>query len=168
MTEPLPTSINFGKVTGRIVHLEADTAADLDALPEARPAVGKVTFTPLTVVSRVLGPEYTAIVLTSRVSALLEDGYLSDAEGRPGIWLALGAYSVSFTVDGPTRIPGFDIQVTADHTDAAPLDLAIAANVTPPTTVLQMVEVPFGGTEGQVLTRTADGGLAWTTPPSSV
>lgn len=126
--DPLPTSVAFGKVVGRIIYLVADTPGDTDVLPEARPAAGKVTFTPRDVVNRTSGPP--AIVLVSRASALLDShGSLVDAEGRPGIWLAVGVYLVSFSIAGVGTpvIPDFEITVTTEHTGQAPLDLARAA-----------------------------------------
>ena len=162
--EPLPSSYTWGKVTGRIIHLIADTAEDTDDKPQARAAAGTVTFTPKEVLRKTTDANYPAIVLSAPESAALSSsGRILDAEGRQGIWLATGIYTVTFEITGaPRAIPSFDIQVTAEHTDAAPLDLATLVPYIPPTgTVVQTIVVPSGGTEGQVLVRNTAGGLVW-------
>ena len=164
IAEPLPTSYTFGKVVGRVIHLIADTAEDTDDKPQARSAAGKVTFAPKEVLRKTTEADYPAIVLRASESAnLSSSGRILDAEGRQGIWLAVGIYTVTFEITGaPRAIPSFDVEVTAEHTDVAPLDLATAVPyVAPSGTVVQTVVVPSGGTSGQVLVRTADGGLAW-------
>lgn len=164
MTEPLPGSIHFGKVVGRVVYLEADTPDDADALPQARAALGRVTFIPQVVLTRVLDPGQAALVIASRANALLSPrGYIMDAEGRDGIWLALGVYKVQFEITGSSRIiPDFEIEVTEAHTADTPLDLAAVSPVSPPAaSVLQTLPLPPGGTPGQLLTRASDGKLEW-------
>lgn len=164
MTEPLPDSIHFGKVVGRIVHLEADTPDDADALPQARAAIGRVTFIPQVVLGRVLDTGRASLVITQRANALLSPrGFIMDAEGRDGIWLALGVYLVQFEITGASRIiPDFLIEVTEGHTAEEPLDLAAVSPVPPPANaVLQTLTVPPGGMPGQMLTRSADGDLEW-------
>lgn len=42
----LPSNVTYGTITGQFIFGVADTAADTDALPEALPASGAVTFTP--------------------------------------------------------------------------------------------------------------------------
>ncbi len=163
--EPLPSSYAFGKVIGRIVHLIADTAEDTDDKPQARAAAGTVTFTPKDVLRKTSDADYPAIVLHSPETATLSSsGRILDAEGRQGVWLAIGAYTASFAITGASRasIPSFDIQVTTEHTDAAPLDLATVVPYVPPTgTVVQTIVVPSGGTAVQVLVRTVNGQLVW-------
>lgn len=162
--DPLPTSVTFGKVVGRVIHLIADTAEDTDDKPQARAAIGRVVFAPKDVVRKTTEADYPAIVLHATETATLSgSGRILDAEGRQGIWLAAGVYTVTFEITGaPRAIPTFDIQVTTAHTDAAPLDLAKEAPYVAPTgTLVQTVLIPSGGTTGQVLVRAADGQLAW-------
>src|SRR5690349_5999830 len=93
--EPLPASYSFGKVVGRIIHLIADTSADSDDKPEARPAVGKVRFTPEQTINKTVEADYPAIVLRATEAVALDaGGNLVDSEGREGIWLAVGVYRV--------------------------------------------------------------------------
>lgn len=166
--EPLPSSYTFGKVVGRVIHLIADTAEDTDDKPQARAAAGRVIFAPKEVRRKTVESDYPAIVLhASQTANLSSSGRVLDAEGRSGIWLATGRYSVTFDIanTGGNAIPPFDINVTAEHTDEAPLDLAKEAPyVAPVGTSVQTVVVPSGGTAGQVLSRDASGGLKWANP----
>ncbi len=165
--EPLPSSFtSFGKVVGRVIQLVADTAADTDNKPEAKGGVGRITFTPKDVIRTTAEVDYPAIVLHATATATLSaNGTLTDAENKPGIWLAVGSYTVTFEITGaPRAIPAVDILVTTGHTDVAPLDLATVVPYVPPTgTVVQTLVVPAGGLEGQVLTLEG-GDLAWITP----
>lgn len=169
VAEPLPSSYMFGKVVGRVIHLIADNAADTDDKPQARAAAGKVTFAPKEAIRKTIDADYPAIVLHAAETANLSDeGRVLDGEGRQGIWLAAGIYTVTFSITGAggRTIPSFDIEVTTAHTDASPLDLARYVPYVPPTgTVVQTLVVPAGGAEGQVLVRTADGSLAWADAP---
>ena len=171
-TFALPTSYTFGKVVGRIVYSIADTAEDVDDKPQARAAAGKVLFVPQVSGAKVTTGDYTAIVMNGTVSANLSStGRILDAEGRQGVWLVTGIYKVLFdftaTSDGLRgTLPEFLIEVTADHTEGAPLDLASAAPASVPTgaTVMTLV-VPAGGAEGQILAKSAtSGSLEWVDP----
>ncbi len=173
---PLPSSYHWGKVVGRVIYAIADTAEDVDDKPQARAAAGKVLFKPQSKGGKVVDLDYPAIVMNSTVTANLSStGRILDAEGRQGIWLIEGIYEVSFDFtatipDGlKGSLPAFLIEVTADHTDAAPLDLAVAVPAAVPSgaTVTTLV-VPAGGIEGQILARAAGGQLVWTDPPDPV
>lgn len=162
--DPLPSSFTWGKVVGRIIHAIADTDEDTDDKPQARAAVGKVHFTPKDTVQKTpSGSDYHAIVMQGRETATLSaSGRILDAEGRQGIWLVSGVWTVSFEVEGG-KVPAFDIEVNDTYTDLAPLDLATVAPYTPPTgAVTQTMVVPAGASDGQVLTwDAAEGALAW-------
>ncbi len=136
MTLPLPPSYEWGKVVGRVIHAIADTAADADRDPEARAAVGTVTFTPLTTLRTADG---AFISHGPEVVSLDSSGYLVDAEGEQGVWLVTGSYRVQFTLDAGARVSPFDVTVSTDHTGVGPVGLAEAAP-----------EVPDGGTTGTV------------------
>ena len=177
MTEmfPLPSSYQWGKVVGRVIYAIADTAEDVDDKPQARAAAGKVRFRPQSTGAKVTVADYPAIVMNSpAVANLSSSGRILDGEGRQGIWLIEGIYEVSFDFT-PTNpdglkgsLPPFLIDVTADHTDEAPLDLAVAVPASVPTgaTVTTLV-VPAGGSEGQILARAGGGQMVWIDPPAS-
>lgn len=171
--EPLPDTYTWGKVVGRVIHGVADTAEDSDDKPQARAAAGKVHFDPKNTLTKTpAGADYTALVIQGRETAnLSSSGRVLDAEGRQGIWLIAGVWSVSFELETPgAKIKGFDIEVTASHTDEAPLDLATVAPYTAPgaLTVKTML-IPTGGTDGQVLTLDgASGTLVWADNGSGV
>lgn len=130
--EALPPEYEFGKVVGHIVYAVADTAADADNKPQARPATGSVTFTPRETLRVVTTTGYKAIVLSTPFKVLLSaTGSLVDAEGNIGIWLVAGDYDVQFALDAPVgglapRITSFIIGVSVTHTAADPLDLGEA------------------------------------------
>lgn len=169
-TFPLPSSYAYGKVVGRIIYTIADTAEDVDDKPQARAAAGKLRFEPTSAGAKVVDADYTAIVMNSVVTANLSStGRILDAEGRQGIWLVEGVYKVTFeaatTSDGRRgSLPSFLIEVTADHTDADPLDLAAAVPPSVPAgATVQTLIVPANGADGQILVRSGVG-LAWADP----
>lgn len=166
--DPLPSSVTFGKVVGRIVHAIADTAEDTDDKPQARSAAGKVKFTPKVTLRKTTDADYPAIVTYGAQEANLSStGRILDAEGRQGVWLTVGVWTVSFELNAvggarPT-VPAFDIEVLSTYDDATPLDLAtVMPYVPPPSGVLvQTVAIPAGGGTGQVLTADGSGGVVW-------
>lgn len=122
----LPSSYTYGKVVCRIVHAVADTPEDEDALPQARPASGTVTFTPLENKRRVTDTDYPAFVLHENITVSLSStGRIIDSEGRVGVWLYTGQWRVAFELEGGS-VDAFDIDVTEAHTNENPLDLAAA------------------------------------------
>ena len=159
----LPASYTWGFVTCQIVQAIADTADDPDRLPESRPAVGSVTFTPTQPLRRVVGPPPALVTHGPAVAQIGPDGRIVDDESLPGIWLVTGVYRVGFQVTKAT-IPGFEVEVRPEHTLESPLDLAVASPYTPPSgaTVTTML-VPSGGVTGEVLTLGSDGLLEWAT-----
>lgn len=110
------------------------------------------------------------LVQTERVrAAVMPSGHITsdlDAQGsattdaRPGVWLPVGTYGVSFA----GHFPSFDIEVTTGHTEAAPLDLYTVAPEQPgPAKVVNALAVPAGAAPGEVLAWAGDG-LAWRYP----
>lgn len=82
MTLTLPVEYEWGHVQARVIHAMADTINDVDRLPEARAAVGSITFTPLVK----LQVASQAFVSNSPVTCSLDsNGYLVDAEGQPSL-----------------------------------------------------------------------------------
>jgi hypothetical protein len=163
----LPNSYTFGKVVGRIVKAIADTSEDVDDKPQARPAQGKVIFTPKETLRKVAddGTGQSVFVTSGASEAnLSSSGRILDGEGRQGIWLVTGEYRVSFQLTSGDKIEPFDILVQSINDDTAPLQLAAAAPVDPGENVTIITyTLPSGGTVGQVMTKTSTG-AAWATP----
>ena len=161
--EALPTAYEYGRVIGRFLRAVGD-GEDVDAVPEAVPATGTVTFTPI-ITSRILidasvepSPLITHEPITCELDAY---GHIA-RNGVRGVWLWTGEWTVSFNVSGMSRTP-FPILVSTAHTDIAPLDLWEAAPYTPPagTTVTTMM-VPTNPTDGYVLKwSAASSSLVW-------
>jgi len=167
--ELLPPQYTFGKVIGRFLLAVADTPQDADALPQARPVSGTATFTPGVTLRKILdvGDGTGAFVSQSAVIATIDqDGYLIDEEGNDGIWLVTGMYSVAFQLSDPrAAIQGFDIELMESHDDLNPLDLPNASPYTEgPGITIVSYQMPSGGNEGDVMTRTATG-AGWETRP---
>lgn len=160
----LPASYSWGFVVGQVIHAIADTAGDVDRLPQARAATGTIRFEPLETLRKVTA-EPAAFVAHEVVTATLgTTGELVDADGQVGIWLVTGDYRVSFAITG-AAIPGFNITVTDAHTLVAPLDLVTVGPYTPPTgAAVTTLLVPAGPAEGQVL-GWVSGALTWVSAP---
>lgn len=120
----LPSSLAYGRVTGRIILAVADSN-DVDALPDAQAAQGTVTFTPKDVEIRLGPPEPVTVVKQPVICTLDSEGYLVDPEGQRGVWLVTGVYTVAYKV-GKAPLPTHTILVNAAHTETNPLDLSVA------------------------------------------
>lgn len=120
----LPAEIKFGKVVGRFLLAGSDSS-DAGGEPDSVPATGTVKFVPQVPNQRGLSPEPATVSTLSVICTLDADGYLVDAQGAHGIWLTVGAYDVTFKIKG-VRISPLTIGVSEEHTDAAPMDLAVA------------------------------------------
>lgn len=134
--EPLPSDITYGYVVGRLVYAVADTAADPDPYPDGKPATGSVTFTPYSnaVISTNGAPPSTGVIPT-KISSPLVNGYLTDEEGKPGIWLVAGlTYKVVISLIGSSSIV-FDLAVTSAATALNPIDLVKQIPIVPNPTV---------------------------------
>lgn len=118
-----PPTVNFGFVTGRFALAVADTAQDEDHLPNFVPASGTVTFRPnaskliTSTPTRYISPQPVTVNLNSA-------GAVADSNGLNGVWLVVGSYQVSFKLAGLT-VSSFDVTVTVEHTQSAPLDLVL-------------------------------------------
>ena len=161
MTVTIPTSeAQYGYVVGRVIRALGDSA-DADDKPDAVAATGKVTFTPKATLGRTT--DYSAFIVREKIDAPLDaEGNLVRYEGATpaGISLTVGAYKVEFALASGS-IPSFEIEVTAGHTQAAPLDLVTAAPYVPPTGVtVNTMLVPADAVVGQVLSWSASG-LDW-------
>lgn len=164
-----PSLLGFGKVVGRVIIVVGDTTADADDKPEARAAQGKVKFTPRNVASKVTddGTGRGAYVSWNPVECTLDTaGFVIDDQGRQGVWLVAGQYTVTWTpASGQSwAIGSFDITVSTAHTAGSPFDLATGSPTVPPQGVsIVSYVLENAGETGQVLTKTA-GGAQWTAP----
>lgn len=163
LSEALPTAYEFGRVIGRFLRAVGD-GEDVDSVPEAVPAKGTVTFTPITT-SRILidsSSEPSPLITHEAITCTLDAyGHIS-RNGVRGVWLWTGEWNVAFNVSGISRTQ-FPILVTNAHTDVAPLDLWEAVPYTPPAgaTVTTML-VPSNPTDGYVLKwSAASSSLVW-------
>ena len=161
MTVTVPTSeAQYGYVVGRVIRALGDTT-DADDKPDAVAATGSVSFTPKNSLGRT--SDYSAFIVREKITAPLDaQGNLVRYEGATpaGIALTVGVYRVEFALNSGS-IPSFDIEVTAGHTQAAPLDLVTAAPYVPPSGVtVHTLLVPADAVVGQVLGWSASG-LDW-------
>lgn len=142
MSVSLPPEVKYGFVADRILLAVGDTTDDEDRYPDAVPARGTVTFTPVQVVHRTEATPVTIIrspiICTFHQGAAdttdpdpAKAGLLIDPAGHVGnVALATGHYEVSYKIDGGT-VPGFTISVEEKHTSEEPLWLPYAAPITP-------------------------------------
>jgi hypothetical protein len=118
----LPAALTFGYVIGRYLLAVGDTTRDDDRLPDPVAASGTVRFRPAVAAIRSEGGLSPVIVPQLVTAALDDEGWIVDTAGARGVWLVAGAYDVSFQF-GAVALAPFRIFVTADHDEAAPLDL---------------------------------------------
>ena len=174
MSTALPDDLAYGYVTGRFVLAVGD-GTDVDVLPDARPATKlTVTFTPAQVMHRVATPA-TTVLRAPTPCQVGDDGYLRETDAAdgtvgdddppppPGVWLITGVYRVTFGGLSTHAIPAaFDIEVTAAHTEASPLDLTTAAPVVPtPAAPVNALEVSGTPVAGYVVGVDAGGSLVY-------
>ena len=121
-----------GVVRGRYLRAVADTPADPGREMDWRPAEGKVTFTPVVPMRRAGVPVPALFTQQAVVCNLDPQGYLTDQAGERHVHLIAGQYKVRFDIR-QFRVPGPRvIEVTAEHTVDAPLDLVLAMEEPPP------------------------------------
>ena len=129
MPVTLPETLQYGKVVGRFILAVADAPEDPDALPNAAPAVGTISFTSMNPLTKETAATPPTTVVRSVISAAIDNnGYLynpKDPTGPRGIWLVAGPYKVSYALN-TGAIAGHDILVLPTHNDANPLDLISA------------------------------------------
>ena len=159
MTLPVPTSeAQYGYVVGRVIRAIAD-GVDADNKPDIKAATGSVTFTPKAKLGRT--SDYSAFVVREQIICPLDWQGFVTSPGAQYVVLTVGVYDVSFTLEAGTAIPSFAVEVTAAHTQDAPLDLVTAAPYSPPSGVtVSTMLVPTGAAVGQVLSWT-EAGLGW-------
>ena len=159
MTLPVPTSeAQYGYVVGRVIRALADHV-DADNKPDIKAATGSVTFLPKNRLGRT--SDYSAFVVREQIIFPLDWQGFVTSQGAQHVVLTVGVYDVSFNLEAGTAIPSFTVEVTAAHTQDAPLDLVTAAPYSPPSGVtVSTMLVPAGAAVGQVLSWT-EAGLGW-------
>lgn len=123
-TTNMPSDATYGKVVGRFVLAVAD-GSDSDRLPDARPALGWISFTPVSSSLRLASPGPTTVVKTVVKGFVNTDGFLCDPSGAEGVWLMTGVYKVNYGLAGAS-LSGHAIEVLPGHDDITPLDLGNA------------------------------------------
>lgn len=129
MTADDPT-LPYGFVTGRFVVAVGDTTSDVDTTPDIIAAQGSVMISPVSPVYLTDSPIPTTTIAAAITLSIDSSGYIRDPAGRKGVWLIAGQYNVDYQFQGVT-LPSFTIDVTTAHTEAAPLDLTLAAPLIP-------------------------------------
>ena len=166
MSLTLPGEYTWGFVVGQIIQAIADTTVDGDRLPDARAASGTIRFEPVEKLRKVVNTPSAFVAHEPVVATLGPTGELTDVNGLVGIWLVTGTYQVSFSVSGVT-LPGFPIEVTAQHTVESPLDLVtVSPYVAPSGTTVTTLIVPAGAYDGASL-GWGSSGLEWRPPTTS-
>lgn len=139
----LPADVEYGQVKWSAVSAAADTA-DLDALPDAVPVTGTVTFTPSAkVLLAPAGSPPITVFATPMEYNLDSSGVLRDAEGRATITLVATdsagltptgwTYTASYRLNGGLVRGSFSFELPAgtivDLTTVAPVATAGGASI---------------------------------------
>lgn len=120
-----PPDLTYGYVSGRIILAIGDRT-DAARMPDPIPAEGMtVTFTPVMPILKVSTPGPATVVKQPIECGVNANGYLIDTQAAPGVWLVTGVYKVTYAHPKAT-IPSHGIEVLAEHTETAPLDLTTA------------------------------------------
>lgn len=121
----LPNNISYGKVVGRLLLAVGD-GEDFGALPDGRPMVGTVTFSPAATQLRNVNAVPPTIINPLPVTCGIDnDGYLIDPRGEKGVWLIASndpdidptnwTYFVTFSLTN-TTVKSFSMSVNAEQT----------------------------------------------------
>lgn len=138
-TTSMPSDLTFGKVVGRFILAVAD-ASDPDRLPDATPALGNITLTPVNPNLKANSPTPTTVVRAPVRCSVDNNGNLIDPQGSTGVWLSTGIYKVTYNLANAT-INSHNIEVLGSHDDAHPLDLTNALPAGIPLTPTQYEEL---------------------------
>ncbi|PRZ15132.1 hypothetical protein [Nesterenkonia sandarakina] len=142
-----PPVLEHGFVQGRFVTAVADTLDDEDRYPDLRGISGNVRFTATQPVNLVSAGTPATVVQQPVVLPLNADGWLVDAHSEddpartPGVWLAVGRYTVQTIFPSATPVPQFSIEVTSEHTKESPLNLTLAAPIILPPRTTEVTRV---------------------------
>lgn len=140
----MPTNVSYGRVIGQWLLAVGDSTTP--DTPDATPAAGTITFTPS--VPRVLDTTATPnpVTITPQpVACTLDaDGYLTDGQGNPGVWLV--------ATDDPDNNPtGWTYTVRVALTGLSPqtYNIAVAADTTSDMSLV----APVPSSPGTAITR---------------
>lgn len=142
-----PPVLEHGFVQGRFVTAVADSLDDDDRYPDLRGISGNVRFTAAQPVNLVSAGTPATVVQQPVVLPLNADGWLVDAHSEddpartPGVWLAVGRYTVQTIFPSATPVPQFSIEVTAEHTKESPLNLTLAAPIILPPRAVEVTRL---------------------------
>ncbi|NDK31174.1 right-handed parallel beta-helix repeat-containing protein [Nesterenkonia haasae] len=130
-------ALEHGFVKGRFVLAKADSLGDGNRYPDLLPEQGQVQLIPQHVIYLTEGPEPATVEGRPIPGEIDERGYLVDPESEedqelePGMWLAVGRYTVELMFAGMRRRRSFGITVKPEHTKENPLHLTLAEPQTP-------------------------------------
>lgn len=130
----MPVGVNEGFVVARFLLITADGPDPERRSDAMAPAGMTVRFTPKDKHIRLQEPEDVVLTKQEITATVNSNGYLADSSGQYGIYLPTGWWTVTYesTLAG---LAMHDIEVTTDHTEAAPLRLI--SYQPPPTPVTQ-------------------------------
>lgn len=127
----LPSDITYGYAIGQWIEAVADSPTDADRLPDPKPSVGTVTFTPTRTLITSIGGAHAIGVTPRRQDCDLDNsGTLRDKAGAEGVWLVAGSYKVNLAIDG-SAVVSYTITIGPEHTEEEPLDLVLAMPLIP-------------------------------------
>lgn len=116
---------SFGFIVGRFLSPRGE-AVPAGANPEGVAARGSVRMKPTSVARMAEASPPATAVAEPLVLTLDPAGFVVDGAGRRGLWVAVGSWVVTLAFDGVAQ-SSYRVTVTAEHTEAAPLDLTLAA-----------------------------------------
>ncbi|MBB3158206.1 hypothetical protein FHS07_001902 [Microbacterium proteolyticum] len=140
-------SESYGFVVGRFLSPRG-AAASAGAEPAGVAARGSVRMTPKGVARMAEATPPATAVAQPLVLTVDAEGFVVDPSGRRGLWVVVGSWVVTLTFEGVAP-SSYQVTVTAEHTEAAPLDLTLAAPlVETPTTKFVVNEAVYAETIG--------------------
>lgn len=125
-------ALEHGFVKGRFVRAVADSLDDDDRYPDLRAMEGAVRIVSDHVIHLTEGDEPATVEPDVIMAEVDERGYMvdvtskDDPEREPGMWLAIGRYTVELAFAGSRKRRSFGIEVKPEHTKADPLHLTLA------------------------------------------
>lgn len=124
----LPPAIEYGVVDCQIILAVADSD-DEDRKPDARPATGTITLTPLDPRTLETDPKPLIVFRRPVTGTLDENGRLLDEDRKRKIYLPVGRYRVTYNIS-EVPINPHEVTVKAIHTEDDPLHLALLSEAT--------------------------------------
>jgi hypothetical protein len=124
---PLPASLQYGKVIGRVVLAGVDST-DTGELPDGLGVSGTARFVRMNGTGQVVDGVFVHFpVFTAPIN---DSGELETRPGQPGLWLPVGSWTARVTLDNGASISDSFFEVLPSHTAESPLNMFAS---TPPT-----------------------------------